>query len=277
MQVAVDFGLSNTDLVILDEHSEERATRSSLQPASAEQLKLLLTEDRPSLSELQFIGVTGGRHRELPDQLDGVPIYKINEVEAIGRGGQSHGKPESNSMLVVSAGSGTAMITARNSDYSHAGGTAVGGGTLLGLSRLLLGTTDPREIDKLAQSGNRNQADLAISDVISGPIGSLTPDATAVNFGRLAREDIDIPRKHLAASLVTMIGQTIALIAINIARAQQLKEIVVIGHLSDMESMRKAISAVGELYKTPIHLPEHSGHAIAFGALYAAWQLHEKQ
>ncbi|MGH1365084.1 MAG: Fumble domain-containing protein [Calditrichia bacterium] len=277
MQAALDFGLSNTDLVIFKGHSVEYGTSPSRQPASSEQLRLLLTKNRSSLRGLQFIGVTGGRHKELPDQLDGVPIYKINEVEAIGRGGQSLGKSESNSMLVVSAGSGTAMITARNSDYTHAGGTAVGGGTLLGLSRLLLGTTDPGEIDKLARRGDRNQADLAISDVISGPIGSLTPDATAVNFGRLAREDIDIPKMHLAASLVTMVGQTIALIAINIARAQQLKEIVVIGHLSDMESMRKAISAVGDLYKTPIHLPEHSGNATAYGALSAARELHEKQ
>jgi len=277
MYAAVDFGLSNTDVVVWEEHTTECRTIRFNTPATPENLKEILTEFYPGLKKIELIGVTGGRHKDLPDHLEGIPIYKVNEVEAIGRGGQQFSHSEEKSILVVSAGSGTSMVSARGEEYQHVGGTAVGGGTLLGLSRLLLNTIDPAEIDHLASKGDRHVADLRISDVISGPIGSLTADATAVNFGRLARENVSVDRHNLAASLVTMIGQTIALIAINIARAQKLNEIVIIGHLSDMQSMRKAISAVGDLYNTPIQLPHSTGHAIAFGALNIAENRHGKQ
>ncbi len=62
---------------------------------------------------------------------------------------------------------------------------------MLGFARLLLGTVDPVAIGALAERGNRNGADLSLADVITGPIGSLPADATAVNFGRLGRRNFD--------------------------------------------------------------------------------------
>jgi type II pantothenate kinase len=158
-------------------------------------------------------------------------------------------------------------VAARGGEYAHVTGTAVGGGTLLGLSRLLLGAVDHDEIDALALRGDPNVADLSLADVITGPIGNLPADATAVNFGRLAREDVAVSREDLAAALVTMVGQTIALIAINAARAQATDRIVITGHLIDMPSVRSAVGAVGDLYGVPIVLPSDSGYGTALGAL----------
>jgi type II pantothenate kinase len=145
----------------------------------------------------------------------------------------------------------------------------VGGGTLLGLSRLLLHIVDHDEIDALARQGDPNGADLSLGDVVTGPIGNLPVDATAANFGRLAREDVTVSREDLAAALVAMVGQTIALIAINAARAQGMERIVVIGHLIDMVSMRSVVQRVGDLYGVPIILPADSGYGTALGALLA--------
>ena len=70
-----------------------------------------------------------------------------------------------------------------------------------------------------------------------------------------------------------MVGQTIALIAINAARAQAAERgldavrIVVVGHLIDMLSMRSVVKRVGELYGVPIVLPVDSGYGTALGAL----------
>jgi type II pantothenate kinase len=159
------------------------------------------------------------------------------------------------------------VVEARGDQYTHITGTGVGGGTLLGLGRLLLHTTDPGEIDALAQRGDPNGADLSLGDVVSGPIGDLPSDATAVNFGRLARYDLAVSREDLAAALVTLVGQVIGLIAVNGARSQQAAHIVVTGHLIDMVSMRDVLKHVEDIYRMPITLPSSAGHATALGAL----------
>jgi type II pantothenate kinase len=192
-------------------------------------------------------------------------------VAAIGRGGQvmseALGEPHAEPVLVVSAGSGTAVVVARGDDYQHVTGSAVGGGTLLGLSRLILGTADPQEIDALASAGDPNGADLALQDVISGPIGGLPPDATAVNFGRVGKYALDVKREDLAAALVTLVGQVIGVTAINAARSQKIDRIVVIGHRIDMPSLRRALERTGGFYGTSFVLPPDPGYATALGAL----------
>jgi type II pantothenate kinase len=223
---------------------------------------------------LGLIAVTGGQHRTLPDHMAGTHVVKVGELDAIARGGQALTTGTvmlpGRDLLVVSAGSGTAMVAAWGHRYSHVTGTGVGGGTLIGLSRLLLNLTDPEAIDALALAGDPNGVDLALSDVVSGPIGALPADATAVNFGRVARTP-DRPRDaDLAAALVTLVAQVVGTLAINAARAAQVDHIVVTGHLTDMVSIRAAMTRVGEFFGLPLELHEHAGHATVVGALLFA-------
>lgn len=235
-------------------------------------MRALLAAGGVDLDHLEGLAVTGGRHKVLPERLGACRLVAVGEIAAIGRGGQAlaeamgaaaHAEP----LLVVSAGSGTAVALARADDYRHVTGSGVGGGTLLGLSRLILGTVDPAEIDALALAGDPNGADLALSDVISGPIGSLPPDATAVNFGRVGRSPAPVRREDLAAALVTLVGQVIGVTAINAGRAQQTERLIVTGHLLDMLSFRRALERTGEFYGTHFLLPAHPGYATAVGAL----------
>jgi type II pantothenate kinase len=198
----------------------------------------------------------------------------VAEVQAIGCGGRAllaqAGDQGDAPLLVVSAGSGTAIVAGRGDEYAHVTGSAVGGGTLLGLARLLLGTADPQAIDALALQGDPNGVDLSLADVITGPIGQLPADATAVNFGRLARQDIAAGRADLAAALVTLVGQVIGVIAINAAHAQQIERIVVVGRLATLPSMRQALARVGGFYGVRFMLPPDAGYATALGALFSA-------
>lgn len=269
MRTAIDFGISNTDVVAYVDGELRRWNRPSReQPPDPELVRALLAAGGVELASLKRLAVTGGRHRALPPQIGDCTLIRVGEIEAIGRGGQAlAGGERDDSLLVVSAGSGTAMVAAQGSQYMHVTGTAVGGGTLVGLSRLLLHTTDPGEIDALAQAGDPNGADLSLRDVVNGQIGHLPPEATAVNFGRLARRDLTPRREDLAAALVTLVGQVIAIVAINAARAQRIERIVVIGHLIDMSSVRRVLESVGNLYGVHLNLPPEAGHATALGAL----------
>ncbi|MCE7988470.1 MAG: Fumble domain-containing protein [Caldilinea sp. CFX5] len=266
---AIDFGISNTDIVAQINGETRRWTEPYTGYPDPDQVRAILAKGGVDLAALRKLAVTGGRHRLLPAQIGDCVVQSVGELEAIGRGGQAIAAPfdEAQPLLVVSAGSGTAMIKAQGRSYGHFTGTAVGGGTMLGLSQLLIGTVDPQEIDQLAQSGNSNGVDLSLADVITGPIGSLPAEATAVNFGRMARSTATPNRADLAAGIITLVGQTIALIAINAARALPTNQIVITGHLTDMVTIRRMLTAVSALYGQTFQMPADAGYATALGAL----------
>ena len=270
MHAAIDFGISNTDAVASIDGDIRHWTQPSDGPPDEEVVRHILNAGGIDFASLTQLAVTGGRHRALPSRIGTLALSGVDEITAIGRGGQalSDGGDPDEPILVVSAGSGTAIITARGTKYAHITGTGVGGGTLLGLGRLLLHTADAVEIDALAQRGNRNGADLSLRDVISGPIGNLPPDATAVNFGKLAREGHSASREDLAAALMTLVGQVIAITAINAARAERVARVVVIGHMTDMKSFRKTLDLVGDYYGMQLMLPKDAGFGTALGALF---------
>ena len=274
MEAAIDFGISNTDAVALRDGVPHYWTRESRAVPDESMVREVLDAGDVSLATLPRIAVTGGRHKILPPQLGGCIVVPVPELTAIGRGGQALGAPHealsTTPMLVVSAGSGTAVVSARGTEYAHITGTGVGGGTLLGLGRLLLGTTDVTLIDAMAMRGDPNGVDLALRDVVSGPIGSLPLDATAVNFGRLARQETIAQPDDLAAALMTLVGQVIAITAINAARAERVERVVLIGHMADMPSFRRVIAQVGEYYGMQMLIPEHAGYGTALGALLHA-------
>jgi type II pantothenate kinase len=280
IDLAIDFGISNTDAVASIDGELRRWTQPYQGSPSPELVRAILAGGQVDIADVRCIAVTGGRHGALPAHIDNAEVVGVGELQAIGRGGQALveiGDPAIRrefgdgeiAAVVVSAGSGTAVVAARGRSYAHITGSAVGGGTLLGLARLLIGTADPAEIDALALRGDPNGADLSLADVVSGPIGTLPASATAVNFGRLGRHALKVSREDLAASLVTLVGQVIAVTSINAARAQQLDRVIVIGHLTDMPSIRGVLAQVGDFYGMRLTLPPDAGYATALGALYS--------
>jgi type II pantothenate kinase len=269
MKAAIDLGLTNIDTVIETPTGLvfERIPTTTQPPI--EQVETVLSRF-PSIP--QNCAVTGGRYRSLPEQCGRTRMVKINEVNAIGLGGLTLGRqslPGIDQALVVSAGSGTAMVAARQSGCIHITGSAVGGGTLQGLSRLLLDTTDALEIDRLALQGDANRVDLTLTEAVGGAVGTLPANANAVNFGRLARHVDGYTRADVAAGLVRLVGQVIAVIAINAAREQELEHIVIIGHLADLPSVRNVLAEVAGYYRAKITVPGAPGTGTVLGALLA--------
>ncbi len=270
MIVGLDFGITNLDGATLEQGQFGRGWRLSCPGASLESLELALKTGEIYLSDLSAVGTTGGKHRELPDHVHGVPLVKVGEAAAVGRGGLALSALEK--ALVVSAGTGTAMYAARGSSFTHVTGSAVGGGTLLGLSKFLLGTADPLEVASLAAQGDPSQVDSTLQDVLGGGIGHLPFDATAVNLGRLASLETLPRREDLAAGLVTLVAQVMSVIALNAAQAQGLERIVFIGHLMDLEPIRAAVKRVWGFYGVPQPpiIPDSRGYATALGAALEA-------
>ncbi len=275
MQIGIDFGLTNTDVVAMEGDAVvASATLPSERPTTLAHLAQAIAALGRSAGGFERLCVTGGQHRQLPDEMAGVPIAKADEITSIGLGGlylARRLRPELDAALIVSAGSGTAIVAARGERAYHVTGSAVGGGTLLGLCRLLINTADPHEVNQLALAGDANKVDITLVEAVGGAIGRLPADANAVNFGRPAtRAWSGAARADLAAATAVLVGQVIAVIAINAARAEQLPLIVMVGHLMDLPCMRRVVETVAGYYGAQVMIPPTPGLATAIGAVMAS-------
>ena len=212
MHVAIDFGISNTDIAISDKNSITfHSFPSQSTKINAGILKKILDKYEIDMSGVKKIGVTGGKSSDLDDSLDGVEIVKINEIEAIGLGAKKLYSIEDEPTLVVSAGTGTACVHIQENNFNHLGGIAVGGGMLEGLGSLLFKNSNGLEINEFAKQGSRAELDLLIGDVVN-KIGNLSPEITAVNFGQAKNSSADTI-ENTAAALCNMIGEIIGTVA----------------------------------------------------------------
>ena len=268
MRAGIDFGLTITDAVTLDGAAlTAHAALARPGPASATVLRHALDALGIEAEALEAVSVTGGRSRELPGTVDGIPVEIVAEPTAIGRGALALAGLDA--ALVVSCGTGTAMVRAdaREGTYAHVSGTPMGGGTLEGLAWRMLGVREITELAAMAARGDASAVDTTLGDVLGGGVGRLPPTATAVNLGRLASLDTDPAPDDLAAGLVTMVAQAIGLLALNAARAEGLAAVVCVGRLAEVAGIRTMIEAVFRVYGAPPpSFPEGGAYAMAYGA-----------
>ncbi len=126
LSASFDLGISNIDVLLRREGGLEHTRLANTTRPVLEQFQALLERFGP----FERVAVTGGQYRLLPDQVGATRLVKISEVDAIGRGGLYLAGLDK--ALVVSGGSGTAMVAARHHLAVHVTGSAVGGGTLQG-------------------------------------------------------------------------------------------------------------------------------------------------
>lgn len=265
--VAIDFGASNTDVVLRADGAQRRWSLPSAGAATEARVREVLEAGDLRPRDVAWIAATGGNREALPAVIDTRPVRPVHEIEAIAAGGLAlSGLARA---IVTSAGSGTAVVRADGTAARHVSGTGVGGGTLVGLGRLLLDTADAWAIDALARRGDPAGVNLTIGEIVGGAIGSLPPETTAVNFGRVARAPMDARPEDVAAALVNMVGQVVGVVAVSAARAERLPAVVVVGRLTDLPSIRDTLAQVAQFYGATIRIPELGGYATATGALLA--------
>ena len=123
--------------------------------------------------------LTGGGSMRMGKRDFPHPFRMVDEIKAIGMGGVFiSGKKD---VFVVSIGTGTAFVSVKKGKPRHIGGTGVGGGTIYGLSKLILGMPLSK-VEDIAKRAGKN-LDLTVKDIVGGRIGNVPASATASNFG----------------------------------------------------------------------------------------------
>ena len=215
------------------------------------------------LNNIEKVMITGVGSSYVAKPIYGLPSEMVPEFRSTALGGlYLSGLEEA---VVVSMGTGTAVIYAKNNTIiDYLGGTGIGGGTLMGLSKKLLGMDNIEHIQDLADEGNLKNIDLRVSDIVKNNVlPDMPTEMTAANFGKLS----DIATKSdIALGIINMVFETIAMIAIFAARTRNVTDIVLTGNLTTVRQARNLFKSLSRLFDVNFIIPDDSQYGTVIGA-----------
>lgn len=213
------------------------------------------------LGDIEHIMITGVGSSFINKRLFGIPTGRVDEFMAIGLGGLYLSNLEK--AIIVSMGTGTALVRAEGNNAVHLGGTGVGGGTLLGLSNRMLNVRHFDELIETANGGDLSHVDLTIGDISKEVLETLPNETTASNFGKIS----DLATKSdLAIGIINLVFQTIGMIAVFNTKIDNTKDIVLTGNLTNVPQSQYIFEQLSKLYGVRFQTPQNAEYATAVGA-----------
>ena len=213
------------------------------------------------LKDVEHVMLTGVGAAYIDQPIYGLPTSKSQEFVADGLGARFESKIDH--AIVVSMGTGTSFVRCCGDEMKHIGGIGVGGGTLAGLARIMLNTSDIKQVATLAKQGNIRNIDLTIGDISPQPLPGLPMDTTASNF---ARAQTDASKEDIAAGIIKMVLQSIGSAAWLASLGSDIRDFVLIGNLSLLPQCKEVFPALEKLYDIRFHIPKYSQYCTAIGA-----------
>jgi type II pantothenate kinase len=217
-----------------------------------------------SLNEVERIMLTGVGASYVNKPIYGLPTSKVQEFLSNGLGGLFLSKLSQ--AVIVSMGTGTALVKATKESIEHIGGTGMGGGTILGLSSRMLNVRDIQLVIDLAKNGDLSHVDLMVGDITRDAVPNLTPHTTASNFGKIS--DVATPG-DIALGILNMVFQAIGMSAIFAIRGSGLDSGVLIGNLTTVPMCAAIFKKLKELFGVQFIMPRNAEYATALGAALA--------
>ncbi|MDR2509718.1 MAG: pantothenate kinase [Spirochaetaceae bacterium] len=221
----------------------------------------MMLENNIRIDEIKKIFITGAGASKIKSDIFGISTIHVEEFTAIGIGGMFQSGREN--IIITNIGTGTVIIQANKTAISHIGGSGVGGGTILGLSKKLLRSTTFNDIMQMAGSGNLSQVDLLLEDIIDTELSFLSRDATAANFGKM----LDSARNEdVALGIINLVYQVIGMLSVFAARSKSIKSVLVTGSGSDNRIGKEVLQVISNMYQIQFEYPEDAEYTTAIGA-----------
>ena len=217
------------------------------------------------LDDVEQVMITGVGSSYIDKPLYGRPCLHVGEFQCVGYGGiYLSGCKEA---IIVSMGTGTSIShcaypnNAMHPTVTYLGGTGVGGGTLVGLSKKLLNMDNIEHIVTLAQDGSLENIDLQIKDMTKKEI--LAGNMTAANFGKVS----DVASKaDVALGIINLVFETTAMMSIFAGRSYNLRDIVLTGNLTVLPQAKPTFENLSKMFDVNFCIPKHSRYATVIGA-----------
>ncbi len=174
--------------------------------------------------------------------------------------------------LLTSVGTGTSVLRIGGGPIERVGGSALGGGTIMGLAMALFGEASFDRITELANEGDRRRVDLLVGDIYREGGFELPAELNAASFGKLAlaQDRASQDPADLAHALMGLVGENIGLLCGALARAANVEHVVFGGSTlrnnDALCNILRGVCLAGGLSSTVLHRGEFAG---AIGALEA--------
>ena len=263
--IGIDVGISTTKIVGID---EKGMVISPIRIKATDPITSLygafgkyLHDNKIKLDEIEHVMLTGVGAAYIDEHIYGLPTSKSEEFIADGLGAKYESKLDR--MIVVSMGTGTSLVKCDGENLKHIGGIGIGGGTLAGLSRIMLTTDDIKQITNLAKDGDVSKINLLIKDISAKPLPGLPMSAVASLF---SNAKTNASREDIAKGLIWMVLQCIGSATILSSLESGIKDFVLIGNLSLLPLCREVYPAMEKVYGVRFHVPKYSEFCTAIGA-----------
>lgn len=264
--IGIDVGGSTTKIVGIDNGS---TIKSPMNIKANDPITSLfgafgryLYDNNISLKDVEHVMLTGVGASGVTTPIYGLPTSHVDEFQADGLGARFDSGL--NQLIVVSMGTGTTLVRVDGDDISHIGGISMGGGTLQGLSRLMLNTSHINEVVSMASKGDISNINLQIKDISKEDIEGLPMHATASLFGKAV--DSNATDNDIAKGLICMVLETIGSCAVLSQVNDGFKDFVLIGNLTQLPECQVIFPMMENLYNVRFHIPSHARYCTALGA-----------
>ena len=262
--IGIDVGISTTKIVGV----RDMTVVSPMRITAADPVTSLygafgkyLYENHISLSDIDQVVLTGVGSAYIENPVYDLPTSKCDEFIADGLGARFESGLDRT--LVVSMGTGTSLVLCDGDDIRHIGGISMGGGTLAGLSRIMLQTSDIKQVSAMAMQGDASKVNLLIGDISAKPLPGLPMDVTASLFGNAKT---DSSKEDIAVGLIHTVLQTIGSAAVLATLNSNIRDFVMIGNLTLLPQCREVFPMMENLYKVKFIIPKYSQFCTAIGA-----------
>ena len=223
------------------------------------------------LSDIDRVMMTGVGSTFVQKPLYSLNCQAVSEFSSVGQGGLYLSGLDR--AIIVSMGTGTALIHAKREGKKtvteYLGGTGVGGGTLVGLSRQLIGVDTIEHIEQLCEGGDLGNIDLRVKDISDRSLfPAINHELTASNFGKLS----DMATKEdIALGIANIVAETVAMMAIFVARGHDLRDIVLTGNLASVKPVRHIIESLSSVFDVNFIFPDNAQFGTVIGAALSAF------
>ncbi len=219
-------------------------------------------ENNIALSDIKRVMMTGVGSAYVTKSIYGLECKTVSEFTCIGLGGLYVSGLDR--AIIISMGTGTALIHAvKGGEIQYLGGTGVGGGTLMGISKKLLGLETIEGITEFASRGSLDQIDLRIKDITKPGAMNVNGELTAANFGKVTDQ---ATKEDIALGLINMVFETVGMMGIFAARSFDIKDIVVTGNLTSIAQAPGLFGALNSMLDAKFIIPSHAQFATVIGA-----------
>lgn len=265
MLIGIDIGSTTTKIVGMDKQKTLKGTlkvtaNDPITSATGALGKYLI-ENGISISEVEHIYITGAGASHITANLFDIKTTKVNEIEAIGKGGLY--LTNKDKVLITNIGTGTAIVEANQEKIIHVGGTGVGGGTIIGLASQMINVSGFQNIEEFAQNGNIHNVDLMISDISAEDIGFIKKDMTASNFAKITEF---VEKEDIALGILNMVFQVVGMMSIFAAQSRDISSVTITGSVAKSNIALKTFKSISDIYGIGFLFPENGEFATAIGA-----------